>query len=238
MSNTRQNLCLSFDSALLCIICLTGCSTTKCVEVSFAKNMWSQDNWTMVKSPRWAYIGKWDQQEDHIVNVYPTDATPDEMLGKRAHETFTSMIWNETLSGDFTVSATMSFDYQMAPLITLSGPIGTDASGYPELREHWEIVLFDKGLNVWHHMYSNGKPSWKKVASTVLDYKAPATFLPAQKYEMTVKVYHDETGTPWVNVSCGASVINAPLPELPENVLVGLTACEGVNRFYDFKISK
>ncbi|MCQ2397337.1 MAG: hypothetical protein MJ106_06550, partial [Lentisphaeria bacterium] len=119
----------------------------------------------------------------------------------------------------------------------LACPVGANDDGYPEYREHWEIVLFNKGLNVWHHMYSDGKPSWEKIASDA-NYRAPDRFKAGQKYELTVKIFHDEVGYPWGTVTCDDSVIRFPLNDFPEEVLAGITACEGENRFYDFKISK
>lgn len=239
MSRSIRNIQISLVSALLCILFLAGCttSTSKNVEVSFAKGQWSRNDWILVKSPRWDYIGKWLQEDDHILNACPPDATPNDMLEKRASETYASMLWNDTISGDFTVSSTMSFDYRMAPLITISGPIGANASGYPEYREHWEIVIFDKGINIWHHAYVDGAPVIKKIATSVKNYRDPSVFQPGQKYDLQVKVQR-ENGTAVATVTCGDITVETTIENLPEDLRVGITGCEGVNRFYDFKIQK
>ena len=57
-----------------------------------------------------------------------------------------------------------------------------DKKGRAEYREHFEIVIFDKGVNVWHHYYENGKPFWKKAAYSKFVLK------PNVKYEVKAKI--------------------------------------------------
>ena len=52
----------------------------------------------------------------------------------------------------------MSFDHLMVPLIVIAPELGKSEDGkYPELRDHYEIVLFYQGINIWHHRYKDGK---------------------------------------------------------------------------------
>lgn len=52
-------------------------------QCSFAAGKWKASEWQIVKSPRWTYLGSWNQQSDHISNNVPKDATEHEMLSKR-----------------------------------------------------------------------------------------------------------------------------------------------------------
>ena len=72
------------------------------VAVSFARGGWKEADWTMVKCGRWPNIGAWVQRDDHIENRIPADATKDEMLGQRAPETYTSMVWKTPVTTSFT----------------------------------------------------------------------------------------------------------------------------------------
>jgi hypothetical protein len=198
---------------------------------SFAKGKWNQDQWSIVKSPRWEYVGEWVQQPDHIVNKVPLNATPNEMLSKKAGKTYTSMLLKKKFSGSIKISSTMSFDHRMAPLIVITPAFGKDAKGNLEHREHFEIVLFDKGLNVWHHYYKDGKPSWRKAAFL------KAEFLPNKKYKLNVAIKFTTRG-PMMTISCGGHTFGYTDDTLPKSYYVGLTGCEGVNRFYDFEVSQ
>jgi hypothetical protein len=200
-------------------------------QCSFAPGKWKASEWQIVKSPRWPYFGAWEQQDDHISNKVPKNATEREMLGKRAGETYTSMLLKKKFNGNLTISCTMSFDHRMAPLLVITSEYGKGAKGNPEHRDHFEIVLYDKGLNVWHHYYTKGKPHWRKAAFMRAEFK------PKQKYLLTVKLNFTKRG-PMMTISCNGKKFGYTDDTLAKVFHVGLTACEGINRFYDFKVSK
>lgn len=195
----------------------------------FVSGKWNQGDWLMVKSPRWPNIGAWEQESECITNRVPKDATAKELLGKRHPETYTSMVWRAPISGNSTVTVKMSFDDRMAPEIVLAGLLGADKDGYPEYREHWEIVLFDEGLNVWHHEFKDGKPFWRKAAFV------KAAFEPKKVYELSAQLVFTSK-VPLLTVTCGEHQFGCMLPTLPAHYSVGITGCEGVNRFYDFRL--
>ena len=118
---------------------------------SFARGAWDPNRWMLVKSPRWSHFGGWVQKDDCIENETPADAAAKDLLGKRAPETYTSMVLKRTFSGNVVVRSTMEFTDRMAPLIVLAPTLGKAAKGRPEYREHYEVVLYDGGINVWHH---------------------------------------------------------------------------------------
>ena len=200
-------------------------------QCDFSRGKWDASDWQIIKSPRWPHLGAWNQQNDHISNKVPNDASEEEMLNKRAGETYTSMVLKEKFSQNLTITSTMSFDYRMAPIIVITPEYGKDAEGNLEHREHFEIVLFDKGLNVWHHYYTNGKPHWKKAA--FID----ATFQPKNKYIVAVEIKTDSRGVTLI-VSCDGNTFGYMDDSIPKMFYVGITGCEGINRFYDFQISK
>lgn len=196
----------------------------------FAKGKWQAADWTLVKSGRWDRMGTWVQRQDCIENAVPADAAPKELRGKRAGETYTSMVWNRELGPDAVVRTTLSFADRMAPLIVIAPELGKDAKGRPEFRDHFEIVLFDQGINVWQHFRKNGKPAWKKLAYSRFLLKPNTPYLlevslkqTAKGRRLVVKVDGHEFG--FIN------------DVLPGKYRVGITGCEGINRFYDFRVS-
>jgi hypothetical protein len=59
----------------------------------FGNGQWNQSEWQMCQSPRFELPpGKWIQEKYHIVNDVPKKMTEKEMTGKRAPETFVSML--------------------------------------------------------------------------------------------------------------------------------------------------
>ena len=193
---------------------------------SFAKGGWDAKEWILVKSPRWDHFGQWLQKEDHIQNETP-DVKEEDKLGKSAPDTYTSMVYGKKFSGNVVITTTGMFTFQMAPLVVIAPELGQDDKGRPEYREHFEIVFYDKGVNVWHHSYKDKKPSWVKAAYCAMDLK------PNQKYTMSVKKKGKE-----LSVTIDGKTFGYRDESLPEEFHVGVTGCEGDNRFYDFKIEK
>ncbi|OGV39587.1 MAG: hypothetical protein A2020_02665 [Lentisphaerae bacterium GWF2_45_14] len=215
-----------FITALVAFVSHLSAVDFKC---SFGEGKWNAADWLIMKSPRWDYVGLWIQQADHIANKVPADAGAEEMLSRRAGETYTSMILKNKFSGSVAISSTMSFAHRMAPLIVITNEYGKDSDGRPEHREHFEIVLYDKGLNVWHHYFKDGKPHWRK--SAFMD----AEFKPDVKYTLSVKIQFKGKGA-MMTVSAGGKSFGFFDESLPENFHVGITGCEGINRFYDFSV--
>jgi len=130
----------------------------------FAKDGWKNEDWINVKSPRWDHFGNWVQGNGFIRNECPAGVDEKEMQDQRAGETYSSMLYKNKVDANVTVSATMDFSYCMAPLIVITPEFGQDDQGRNEHRAHYEIVLFDKGVNIWHHYYKNEViPRWKSI---------------------------------------------------------------------------
>lgn len=201
-------------------------------ECEFKPGKWNKNDFICVKSSRWPNINSFKQEANHIVNSCPADATKEEMLSKRCGETYAAMIYKMPLKGNHEIQAEMSFDYRMAPSIAIAAKPGADKNGYPEFRTHYEIVLFDGGINVWRHWFKNGKQVWKKMAAV------KTKFLPGKKYEMEVDVEFPLIGAPRMTVSVGKFKCSFSDDMIPREYYAGIIASEGVNRFYDFEISK
>ncbi len=197
---------------------------------SFEPGGWNEKDWQFVRCARWTYEGKWIQKDGYIQNVVPDGVSQNDLQGKRAGETYTSMVLAEPRKGRSSISAEMSFDYKMAPLIVLAGPVSkAEGSSYPVYGEHWEIVLYNGGINVWHHEIKNGKQYWRKAAYVNAKFEA------GKKYTLNARVTFPAK-TPMLEVSCENVKFGCMLPTLPKEYSVGITGCEGINRFYSFSV--
>lgn len=197
----------------------------------FEPGKWNKADFIEVKSSRWENVNTFKQEKCHIVNVCPKDATKIDMLSKRAPETYAAMIWKNPIKGNVIIKSAMSFDYRMAPSIVIAEKPGVSKKGFPEFRTHYEVVLFDQGINVWRHWFVNGKQIWKKAAFLKADFK------PNTKYELKVQIQFTGRGPVWT-VSCGGHEFGFIDDLIPKEFYAGIVACEGVNRFYDFTVDK
>ena len=216
-------LILLFAGIFIC------CGADK-LDISFSRGKWDASLLQFVKSPRFKMNGAIIQNDNHIVNKVPMNLSEKELLG--SPDAYCALLTRQKFKGNVTVSSKMSFDHLMAPLIVIAPELGTSADGkYPELRDHYEIVIFYDGINVWHHRYTNGKASWYKLAylKTPLEKK--------KIYELSVTLYHHRKG-PQMIIKCNGQEFGCAMPQefTAKQYHIGIIACEGVNRFYDLKV--
>ena len=196
----------------------------------FLRGAWRQEDWLMLKCPRFDQpVATWIQQDDHIVNPVPRGAAPEDLMGKLAPDTFATMILRRKFTGPIRISSTMGFDDQMAPLILITPEYAMDARGRPEYRNQLEIVLYNQGLNVWQNTWRAGDCTWRLAAH------CKASFQPLTRYRLTVELGLYPAGKE-LKVTCAGVEFSFFADALPDAFFVGLTACEGVNRFYDFQV--
>ena len=125
-----------------------GCADYQC---SFARGAWNPGDWLIIKEPRFAKAGEWIQEDNCIRNRVPDDASKADLLdtGKRANETFTTMILKGRMYGDVEIRSKMSFEDRMAPLIVLRAGLGLNADGVAENLDMYNAVIFDEGIRIW-----------------------------------------------------------------------------------------
>ena len=216
-------------AGLLAVICLLSASAATKAQVSFKPGAWSTNDWILVKSPRFNYMHGFVQREDGIENECPP-VSGEELFKKHCREVYSAMVLKEKAEIGQTVSSTMSFDWRMAPLIVLAEKLDRSEHGEPTFGEHWEIVLYDEGLNVWHHSIKDGKPFWYLAAYL----KVP--FARNTRYDLTVMVSKTRKGVKEMVVTCGGHEFGYVDNDLPDSFYAGIIGCEGRNRFYDFRM--
>ena len=199
------------------------------VSVSFRPGAWNTNDWTVVKSPRWNYCHGFVQKADGIENECP-DLPGSVIFKEHASDVYSAMVHRARTGLGATVSSTMQFDNRMAPLLVLAEYLDKAADGTPQFGEHWEVVLYDQGLNVWHHYLKDGKPAWYRAAFL------NAPFAPNTPYRLEVRIARTHRGQKEMTVSCGGHAFGFVSESLPESFQAGIIGCEGRNRFHDFGI--
>lgn len=210
------------------LFCLTAGLCAEDYHAVFTEGQWEPSHFLNVKSPRWDYRGIMLQGDGHIYNRTP-EVSDEELFRKYGSDVFASLMLNRKFTGNATIRSKMSFDHRMAPLIVIAPELGKGKDGQHEFREHFEIVLFDEGINIWRHMYKDGKASWYKAAWL------NAKFEPKKVYELEVQLRYTKFGCT-MTVRCDGKECGYSEANLPRTWYAGITACEGRNRFYDFQV--
>ena len=225
--NKVNRTCCTIAVSLCCCTCAVSAEE---YSTTFERGKWNPQTCLPVKSPRFNYMGDMVQMDDHITNRTP-DLPDDVILKKHGEDVYSCIMLRKKFTGNSLISSTMSFDHRMAPLIVIAGEIGKSAKGEAEHREHYEVVLFDEGINIWHHTYRDGKPGWYKAAFL------KAKFLPKKRYDLQVKLSYTKRGK-IMTVTCDGKTFGYTDNNLPDSYYAGLIGCEGRNRFYDFKVKQ
>ncbi|MBQ2683372.1 MAG: hypothetical protein IJG02_05805 [Thermoguttaceae bacterium] len=190
------------------------------LEVSFAEGQWNRDDWLFVRSPRWEEHGRWIQEKEGIANAVPEDIDPEAIPSDRMADVYASLLYKQPFHGNVRFTTECQFDQEMAPLLVFSKEL-TEV-----YHEHLEVVLYNAGLNLWHHYYENGRPSWKRIGFL------EARFEPGKKYELSARFEFSSRGTTLI-IECDGHKFGTMLDgDWPRDYYAGITACEGVNHFY------
>ena len=139
-----------------------------------------------------------------------------------------SLLHPEVVSGSVKATLRCSFDGVGCPEIILVKKPEKCEDGFTRYGECFEIVLWKNGVNVWRHfMDEDYKCSWhKRLGLTV-----PVTEGDIHTLEVTVEKNY---------ISFGVDGIKTTLrtEDIFETYYIGLTACEGIARLYDFMVEK
>jgi hypothetical protein len=146
---------------------------------------------------------------------------------EKGDESYTSMVTQRKFKGNMVIKATMEFDPLMAPLIVLAEKLGKSKTGQPEYRNHTEIVIFNEGVNVWVH-------TWDEKTKSMSFILAAFARFPLKGGTRYVTEVSREGKT--LTIKIANQCFGVYLPNLADELHVGLTGCEGHNRFYDFSV--
>ncbi len=182
---------------------------------NFTKGQWENDFEYAYSLVAKSYT-QFEQKEDCVVNTYNNEI---------GDYNYVSIVHREKQSGDIKVSAKCSFDKFGAPLITFANSLEMDGEGRIIYGEHYEVVLYENGCNIWH-IVKAPEGYFKKYVNTKTDFKE---FKIGDGEEINVLV---ALSGKKISVLTNGVEFATELPLLNDEFYVGFTACEGINRFY------
>ena len=191
------------------------------LSVSFAKDAWSPADWVIAHNPTVPHVGKWIQRDTCIENETPTDPAHKSALD----ETLTTMIYGKKFAGNYTVSATFEIGAGAAPGIILAQDWAPDAAGQPQYGEFYEAIIYEQGINLWHHFARDGKRTYELAAYSKFALKADTPYkLQALRKGKTLEISVDGRN------------VGVLIPALVDELFLGVEGCEGVCRVSDFAV--
>jgi len=147
-----------------------------------------------------------------------------------------SMALREAVDGPARISARMSYAGGAAPSITLASQMERDAEGRCVYREHYEVVLHKKGINLWRMTSLAGQTKWVLAGFSV--------FLPPQDTVLELGVLVEdwarggETFGRMITMSLdGRNAFGCLIRDFSGPYRPGITAAEGPCAIHDFSVA-
>lgn len=138
---------------------------------------------------------------------------------------YVSAVAEERAALPVIVETECSFDSFGAPLIVFSETMQQLENGWRVYGEHYEAVLYEGGINIWHITpKADGGQQVEALCKAKLPFEA------GKMTRLTVKLTKDG-----VEAQAGELIAKGECA-LPEKMYVGFTACEGINHFSSFAV--
>ena len=185
-------------------------------KIDFTQENWNEKEFRYVYSPRWITGTKPKQEKDHIVN----DINPE-----NGEFDYISLVTEEKYKTGVQLETRCSFDSFGAPLIVLSDDILKNDKGEWQFGIHYEVVLYEQGINVWEINYHPDVMVVHQILG--LEFEVSEKEI----HTLSVKILDQ-----MLDISMEGHHVLVQAEKLPKEFHVGITMCEGINRFYEFSI--
>ncbi len=187
---------------------------------SFKANEWNVNDFDYVYSLSCNEFAKFEQEADCVKSNAGG--------GMFGYE-YISILEKKLRKSGCTVSTRCTFETFGAPLLVFTNDVTVDKDGNYRYGEHYEVVAYEKGCNVWH-IIPAPEGSEKKVIPTLIG-QLQFTIENNEMTDITVK-FEGKT----MKINMNGKTLDLEIPNFPDEFRAGITACEGINRFYDFVI--
>lgn len=189
------------------------------MKISFAHDRWSAGDLCYAYSYRFDATPVFLQRADCIENRKNDTAT-------YGYDNI-SLLTREKYGPGTTLSTRCAFEDLGAPLLVLAPSLSRDPRGVLRYGDYIEVVLWKNGVNVWKMWMQEGEVTWKQLLG--VDF-------PVSEHEIhTLSV---TVGTDTLEITADGRKMLLAVEGLYPDFHVGLNACEGINRFYDFEATR
>ncbi len=137
----------------------------------------------------------------------------------------------EPVTGDHRISVRCGFTKAGAPLLVLADSVTVDEAGNRRFGPMYEIVAYAGGCNVWRILpdFDPADPERGYTVRSITMQAFPVADMASPEWTLVNMTVETAPGKLHVRVDDYTFTVDAP--DLPERYYVGLTLCEGENRF-------
>ena len=168
---------------------------------------------------------QFDSEDDCIVNRYNPAIKGDWKYD------YISIVTKEKYAQGVRFSTKCTFEHYGAPLLVFTDDVtardGRNYYGVP-----FEVVAYDEGVNIWHIMPTDEENSELPIKVKLIG-QLQFPIADGTPVDLSARV---ENGTVYVEIN--GKTVSATHPDIPQAFHVGVTACEGINRFYHLEIEE
>lgn len=140
-----------------------------------------------------------------------------------------SIVTREKYKSGITAVAECSFTNYGAPVIMLTGDIFEGKNGKSAFCHYYEVVAYQNGINIWKVLPYPERPERPIMPTKIASLEFPVKASSKLKIEVTVEKKK-------MIVRMCNRIIEAADSNIPEKFHIGITACEGENKFYEFSL--
>lgn len=142
---------------------------------------------------------------------------------------YTTAMLKDKLCVGTRIVAECDFERRGAPLIVVSDCLfSRDGAEY--YGEHFEVVAFEEGCNVWHNIPSGEDNPRRTLIVNKLHFEDIPT-PNKSRVKLSVEFCREE-----LRIEMNGIAFTVKAPGLPKEFYFGITACEGINRFYSLSV--
>ena len=193
-------------------------------EYIFKKGMNEKQDFMYVSSLTTETHTQFDFEENCIVNRYNP-----KIIGEWKYD-YISLVTKKLYGEGVKLSTKCSFEKFGAPLIVLTNDI-TQKNERNYYGLHFEVVAYEEGVNVWHIIPSN-EDAPQPIKATLIG-KVRFHIECNSLIDLNVTIKEKE-----LKIHVNGHDLSVKNKDIPEKMHVGITACEGINRFYSFAIEE
>ncbi len=186
----------------------------------FGLEKWNNNDFIYVYSPASKAYKEFIQEQSCIVNSFNEEINDFDYI---------SMVTKGKYTHGVKISTKCSFEKYGAPLIVLTNDISKNLRGESIYGTHFEIVPYENGCNVWKIVSAPERVS-RPIISTALvrmEFKVEAKII----IDLGVEVKEKS-----LLIRVNDTEFQVENNDIPESFQVGITACEGINRFFELVI--
>lgn len=189
------------------------------MNISFSSGSWNLEELTYAYSCRFPELPEFSQKSDCI------ESRKNEQSSQGYD--YISLLAKKPYGPGTKISTRCGFDRYGAPLIMIADKLEADEQGILRYRNYLEVVLYEDGINVWKLWDDQGTIRWKKLLHVRFPVKA------VEAHDLSVLVEKD-----MLKIEADGHYAELRVEDMFPSWYGGITACEGINRFYYLNIEE